>query len=90
MRLEYAYITPLEVIPMKTRAEIYGNEAAALLRIVTMYPGLNMQQLLCFHPGKEELIKTLLSHLQKSRAVFFKLIQAVTFRLVGQQNQTTP
>ena len=74
---------------MKTRAEIYGNEAAALLRIVTMYPGLNMQQLLCFHPGKEEIIKTLLSHLQ-SRAVFFKLIQAVTFRLVGQQNQTTP
>ena len=50
---------------MKTRAEIYGNEAAALLRIVTMYPGLNMQQLLCFHPGKEEIIKTLLSHLQK-------------------------
>lgn len=43
---------------MKTRAEIYGNEAAALLRIVTMYPGLNMQQLLCFHPGKEEIIKT--------------------------------
>ena len=55
MRLEYAYITPLEVIPMKTRAEIYGNEAAALLRIVTMYPGLNMQQLLCFHPDKEEI-----------------------------------
>ena len=58
MRLEYAYITPLEVIPMKTRAEIYGNEAAALLRIVTMYPGLNMQQLLCFHPGKEAVSYT--------------------------------
>lgn len=70
MRLEYAYITPLEVIPMKTRAEIYGNEAAALLRIVTMYPGLNMQQLLCFHPGKEEIIKTLLSHLQKQGRIF--------------------
>ena len=28
MRLEYAYITPLEVIPMKTRTEIYGNAAA--------------------------------------------------------------
>lgn len=69
---------------MKTRAEIYGNEAAALLRIVTMYPGLNMQQLLCFHPGKEEIIKTLLSHLQKQGRIF-KLIQAVTFRLVGQQ-----
>ena len=55
---------------MKTRAEIYGNEAAALLRIVTMYPGLNMQQLLCFHPGKEEIIKTLLSHLQKQSRIF--------------------
>ena len=55
---------------MKTRAEIYGNEAAALLRIVTMYPGLNMQQLLCFHPGKEEIIKTLLSHLQKQGRIF--------------------
>ena len=70
MRLEYAYITPLEVIPIKTRAEIYGNEAAALLRIVTMYPGLNMQQLLCFHPDKEEIIKTLLSHLQKQGRIF--------------------
>ena len=55
---------------MKTRAEIYGNEAATLLRIVTMYPGLNMQQLLCFHPGKEEIIKTLLSHLQKQGRIF--------------------
>ena len=55
---------------MKTRAEIYGNEAAALLRIVTMYPGLNMQQLLCFHPDKEEIIKTLLSHLQKQGRIF--------------------
>ena len=52
---------------MKTRAEIYGNEAAALLRIVTMYPGLNMQQLLCFHPGKEETAKALLSHLNCPR-----------------------
>lgn len=69
-QLLYAYITPLEVIPMKTRAEIYGNEAATLLRIVTMYPGLNMQQLLCFHPGKEEIIKTLLSHLQKQGRIF--------------------
>ena len=35
-----------------------------------MYPGLNMQQLLCFHPGKEEIIKTLLSHLQKQGRIF--------------------
>ena len=29
-----------------------------------------MQQLLCFHPGKEEIIKTLLSHLQKQGRIF--------------------
>ena len=48
---------------MKTRAEIYGNEATDLLRIVTMYPGLCEHQLLCFHPGKEDTTKALLSHL---------------------------
>ena len=47
---------------MKTRAEIYGNEATDLLRIVTMYPGLCEHQLLCFHPGKEDTTKALLSH----------------------------
>ena len=49
---------------MRTRAEIYGNEAATLLRTVTMYPGLSQQQLLCFHPGKSETAKALLSHLE--------------------------
>ena len=53
---------------MKTRAEIYGNEAATLL--VTMYPGLNMQQLLCFHPGKSETAKALLSHLERQGRIF--------------------
>ena len=43
---------------MKTRAEIYGNEATDLLRIVTMYPGLCEHQLLCFHPGKEAVSYT--------------------------------
>ena len=50
---------------MKTRAEIYGNEATDLLRIVTMYPGLCEHQLLCFHPGKEDTTKALLSHLER-------------------------
>lgn len=48
---------------MKTRAEIYANEAADLLRIITMYPGLSETQLLRFHPGKEAAVKALLSHL---------------------------
>ena len=55
---------------MKTRAEIYGNEAADLLRTVTMYPGLSEQQLLCFHPGKEDTAKALLSHLERQGRLF--------------------
>ena len=55
---------------MKTRAEIYGNEAADLLRTVTMYPGLSEQQLLCFHPGKEDTAKALLSHLERQGRIF--------------------
>ena len=57
---------------MKTRAEIYGNEAADLLRTVTMYPGLSEQQLLCFHPGKEDTAKALLSHLERQGRIFQK------------------
>ena len=50
---------------MKTRADIYGQEATELLREISMYPGLSGQQLVRFHPGKEEKIKNLLLHLQR-------------------------
>ena len=78
---------------MKTRAEIYGNEATDLLRIVTMYPGLCEHQLLCFHPGKEDTAKALLSHLERQGRIFqtdgggyFLAGQApkLTMRLSGQ------
>lgn len=72
---------------MKTRAEIYGNEAADLLRIVTMYPGLCEHQLLCFHPGKEDTAKALLSHLER-RAAFFKQTAAGYF-LAGKHQKPT-
>lgn len=52
-------------MPIKTRAEIYGNEAEQLLRVVSMYPGLSQQQLIRFHPGKEDKARTLLSSLEK-------------------------
>lgn len=55
---------------MKTRAEIYGNEAADLLRLVTMYPGLSKEQLFRFHPGKEEKSAALLSHLGRQGRIF--------------------
>lgn len=50
---------------MKTRADIYGQEAMELLREISMYPGLSERQLVQFHPGKEEKIKNLLVHLQR-------------------------
>lgn len=50
---------------IKTRADIYGKEAAELLRIISMYPGILQQQLCGFYPGREEMVQTLLSHLKK-------------------------
>ena len=50
---------------MKTRAEIYGQEATELLRLVSMYPGILEVQLLRFFSGKESRTKNLLSHLKK-------------------------
>ena len=52
-------------MPIKSRADIYGMESAELLREITMYPGVNIQQLHKFHPGKEDKISNLLSHLTK-------------------------
>ena len=50
---------------MKTRADIYGQEAADLLREISMYPGLSEGQLARFHPGREEKVRNLLAHLQR-------------------------
>lgn len=43
-------------MPIKSRADIYGMEAAELLREITMYPGVNIQQLHKFHPGNRKWI----------------------------------
>lgn len=48
---------------IKTRADLYGQEAAELLRIITMYPGLSTDQLSRFFPKKEETVKSLLARL---------------------------
>lgn len=50
---------------MKTRAEIYGHEAAELLRIISLYPGLSGLQLCRFFPDKEDKAATLLSHMKR-------------------------
>lgn len=51
---------------MKTRADIYGQEAAELLRLVSLYPGLSQSQLAGFFPEKDcTVIGGLLSHLNR-------------------------
>lgn len=50
---------------MKTRAQIYGKEAAGLLRAVSLYPGLLSEQLCRFCPGKEEAMQSVLTQMEK-------------------------
>lgn len=51
---------------MKTRADIYRQEAAELLRLVSLYPGLMQRQLSGFFPDKDStVIAGLLSHLKR-------------------------
>lgn len=50
---------------MKTRAQIYGQEAAGLLRIISMYPGVNERQLCGFYPEKADKIPAVLANLKK-------------------------
>lgn len=57
------------MIPIKTRAEIYGREATELLRFVSIYPGLSENQLCRFYPGKEDKTINLLSHLKRQGRV---------------------
>ena len=56
---------------MKTRADIYGQEATELLRLISLYPGLIQCQLAGFFPGKDSaVVYGLLSHLKRQgRAV---------------------
>lgn len=50
---------------MKTREQIYGQEAAGILRDVSMYRALTEMQLLKLYPHKESKIRNLLSYMQK-------------------------
>ncbi|MEA4845765.1 MAG: DUF5697 family protein [Clostridiaceae bacterium] len=54
---------------MRTRDEIYGQEATGLLRDIAMYPGLRSEQLCRFYPSKKDKILKLLTHLCKQGRV---------------------
>lgn len=55
---------------MKTRQQIYGQEAASILRDVTMYRCLKEEQLLRLYPGKQDKVKKILNHLVRQGRIF--------------------
>ena len=59
---------------MKTREQIYGREAAAILRDISMYRVLTEEQILRLHPCKrareQDKIKILLAYLVKQQRVW--------------------
>ena len=56
---------------MKTREQIYGDEASDLLRTITMYKCLYETQLTKLYPGKEQTIKNLLTHLSRQGRIYY-------------------
>ena len=55
---------------MKTRAQIYEREAAALLRDISMYQVMTEGQLLRLHPGKKDKTRNLLAYLVRQNRVW--------------------
>ena len=63
---------------MKTREQIYGQEAAGLLRDVSMYRALTEMQLLKLYPhkeSKEQLINQMLSAVKEVPPKYIVLIE---------------
>lgn len=56
---------------MKTRADLYGQEAASLLRDISMYRALMEEQILRLYPGKRDKIKNLLAYLVKQNRIWY-------------------
>lgn len=58
---------------MKTREQIYRQEAASLLRNVTTYHCAKGEQLKRLYPGKESKIEHLLNYLVKQGRIFYRI-----------------
>lgn len=55
---------------MKTRAQSYAQEAACLLRDITMYRVMTKEQLLRLYPGKQEKIQNLITYLIRQARIW--------------------
>lgn len=53
---------------MKTRADIYGQEATELLRLISLYPGLVQCQLAGFFPARKAPLSMACSPILNGRA----------------------
>lgn len=56
---------------MKTRSDLYGQEATSLLRDISMYQALTEEQLLRLYPGKRDKIKNLLAYLVRQNRIWY-------------------
>ena len=61
---------------MRNREQIYGQEAAGLLRNITVYHCMRRDQLLRLYPGKESIIENLLRYAQSIESNLMQMILA--------------
>lgn len=55
---------------MKARDQTYRQDAASLLRDISMYRALRKEQLLRLYPGKEQSVRMLLDYLVKQSRIY--------------------
>jgi hypothetical protein len=55
-----------------TRAQIYGNEASEILRVVSTYKTLDGRQIYALFPEKPDIVKILLSRLLQQKRLFLR------------------
>lgn len=55
---------------LKTRQELYAKEASELLRVISTYKSLLLEQLYCLFPQKEHIIMTLITNFIKQKRMF--------------------
>jgi len=71
---------------MKTRDQIYSQEASTLLRNITMYRRMKTKQLILLFPGKEDKIQNLLTYLKKQGRICYD--EATDCYCAGPNEQT--
>lgn len=73
---------------MKTRKELYGKDASAILRDITTYHCIKKEQIIRLRPGvKAEVVEKLLYHLQNNRRIYYDKKKRHSLRQRGAYNR---